>query len=222
MDVEKEIQLNDGWWIPKHRPELHAKWRHPVRAQMAKDIGVIERTLKHVKGRECAVQAGARVGLWPKILAGHFKAVYTFEPEHRNYACAERNLEQCENVSLYQAALGAKQGVAIVEVSNDTDGSHQIVKDHLPNKVTQSTPVVAIDSFNINPDVMFLDIEGFELFAIQGAYSTIKRCRPVIVAEHNSAMKRYGLNPHQIKEYLAPFGYTVVDRHYKDWIFVPR
>lgn len=206
------MKLVDGWYITDEDAAIRS---HPVRRQMAKDIRVIEVALKHVWKRDLVIQAGARVGLWPFTLAEHFKRVIAYEPESRNEGCARANTEHLPNVEIRKAALGKAPDRMMVEYSDYQSGSHQIVT----TAGDEWCEVVTIDSLNESPDAIFLDIEGFELFALEGAHETLKRCRPLLVLEENEARARYGIGRGTLAVALKPYGYKAVDRVGKDWIF---
>jgi FkbM family methyltransferase len=213
------VQLVDGWYITS---EDVAKNHHPVRYQSAKDIRVIDVALKHIVGRDCVIQAGARVGLWPKTLAQHFRKVVAFEPEGRNFECAKANLADCDNVELHKAALSKAQGRGWLAFSEEQTGSHWMAVGPGVAMIPEgeSCDTVAIDDLNLSPDAIFLDIEGWELVALGGAQKTIDACKPVLVLEENSARKRYGFEKGALASRLKPYGYVVADRVGKDLIFV--
>jgi FkbM family methyltransferase len=209
------LKLVDGWYITD---EDVAKNHHPVRYQMAKDIRVIDAALRHIVGRDCVIQAGARIGLWPKTLAQHFRRVIAFEPETRNYECAKLNLADCDNVELHKAALGAEHYVAWLAYSGEQTGSHWLQEAKPVNG--EQCEIRVIDDLGLSPDAIFLDVEGFELNALEGARNTIAACKPVLVLEENSARERYGFAKGALATWLRPFGYVVADRVGKDLIFV--
>lgn len=211
------MKLVDGWYITDEDAEIRA---HPVRHQMAKDIRVIDAALRHIDGRDCVIQAGARVGLWPKTLARHFRSVIAFEPETRNHDCAIANLSDCDNVELHKAALGAEHELAWLAFSSEKSGSHWL-QEAKPGAGEQCE-IRTIDGLGVSPDAIFLDVEGYEIYALAGARETIEACRPVLVLEENRARERYGIRKGELQEWLYPFGYTVVDRVGKDLILVCR
>lgn len=45
--------------------------------------------LPYVRGRECVVQAGGHVGVWPLLLAKKFATVHTFEPDEACFRAME-------------------------------------------------------------------------------------------------------------------------------------
>jgi FkbM family methyltransferase len=212
------VILVDGWYITDDDASIRA---NPIRHQMAKDIRVIDAALKHVVGRDCVIQAGARVGLWPKTLAKHFRKVIAFEPETRNYDCAKANLADCDNVELHKAALATGVKDAWLQFSDEKSGSHFLQTGSQIGE-GELCEVREIDSLNLSPDAIFLDVEGVELLALVGGKETISACRPVLVLEENRSRERYGFQKGALAEWLAPFGYSVVDRVGKDLIFVSR
>ena len=74
-------------------------------------------------------------------------------------------------------------------------------------------PMLTIDSLKLNAcDMIQLDVEGFEQFAISGAIETIKKFKPVIIAE------RFDTNEHQTA--MRGINYTLVDISGMDSIYV--
>lgn len=57
-----------------------------------------------------------------------------------------------------------------------------------------------IDSLNLNPDFVKIDIQGFELEALKGMEKTIKKNNPIILVEISQDLNL-------IKQYLKNFGY---------------
>lgn len=206
------MRLVGGWYITSEDADIRAS---PIRHQMAKDVRIIDLALRYVRHRSLVIQAGARVGLWPAVLAKDFERVIAFEPETRNYECAKLNLWDCENIELHHEALGKEAGQRMIEFSKIQSGSHQIVE----TGGDEPCEVVTIDSLNESPDAIFLDIEGYELFALEGALETIGRCKPLLVIEQNDSRLRYGIDKSQIVGLLKPFGYESVDRCGKDIVY---
>lgn len=215
------MRYEDGWWLPDFE---NPQKGHPIKHQQGNDIKVIDKALAATIGRKCVIQAGCRLGLWPKTLAGHFEMVYTFEPEQQNYDCAALNLDGLDNVNLYHAALGHRQQDAFIELNEHSGagGSHQVVDTPKRGTKTQPITVMTIDSLLLNPDLIMLDIEGYEMYALIGAKHTLERCSPIVVIEQNDARLRYGIKKPQISRVLDQLGYVPVDRQYKDTIYARR
>ena len=143
--------------------------------------------------KRVVVQAGGHVGLWPKALATHFEAVYTFEPEHFNFCALAFNCME-DNVYAFRAALGAEP--ATTGLGNTTGKSGEFFCEGEGN-----ITVIRVDDLGLsNLDALVLDVEGYELAALQGAEKTITRCHPVLWIE-------YRQNQKAILDYLASIGY---------------
>jgi hypothetical protein len=72
-----------------------------------------------------------------------------------------------------------------------------------------SIPQVRIDDLELSPDLIHLDLEGFEGPAIEGALATIKKCKPVIVLEDHGFGNEYGFSQSSIEEMLKDLGYNI-------------
>ncbi len=144
-----------------------------------------------LKGRRTCVQAGGCVGIWPVRLSMFFEAVHTFEPEDVNFTCLEANTIDIPNVTRYHAALGEEAKMVHVEYPEPGNPGTFYVQEG------GSTPMMTIDSLELeNVDLIYLDVEGYEVQVLRGAAETIERCRPVIgVEEYPNYLPRFGLPP---------------------------
>jgi len=150
-----------------------------------------------VPEKRVAVQAGGAMGMWAKRMAQEFGVVYTFEPNPQSFYCCSFNCPE-ENVVPFHAALGAEP--ALIKVSTP----HR-EQNYGANRVTGAghVPVMTIDSLELEHcDLLMLDIEGYELFALQGALETIKRCKPVIVLEDKGCSTEFGYQKGRVERFL--------------------
>jgi len=159
------------------------------------------------------VQAGGNAGFYVKQYAEMFEKVYTFEPDPVSFYCLNLNVTT-PNVFKYQACLGnehkcVKLNNTYYSQGEGHGGSHVIL-----NQEGSETPNFKIDDLNLSIcDLIHLDIEGFEKFAILGAIDTIVKCKPVIVIEDFAPWKeRYDSNLGQIEELLFAMGYKFIDK----------
>lgn len=175
--------------------------------------------LKHTPGRQLIVQAGANVGVYPIALAKHFEVVVTCEPDPTNCECLAKNLNAHDpelRVRSVRAAFGAAEGVCSpVVVSEGNCGAHRV--DYAAGEV----PVITIDSLKLEAcDGLWLDLEGSELFALQGAVETIKRFGPTIRIEDKGLDARFFNVPRgEVQTFLAGLGYSQVDAIGRDKVF---
>lgn len=160
---------------------------------------------------DVVIQAGGNAGLYPKLYSKVFKEVYTFEPDPRWFYCLDHNIKE-DNIKKYHAALGSNNNPVRMEYNLEIPNG----KQNLGAKrveVGGTIQQIKIDDLNISPDLIHLDIEGFEGEAILGSIETIRKCHPVIVLETNDSGKKYGWPLEKIEKILFDEGYKIV----KDW-----
>ena len=173
----------------------------------------------HLKNRECCIQAGGCVGVWPIRLAQFFDVVYTFEPEPVNYQCLINNTEGIDNINCYESALGKDRDLMvrmeIPEKLKGNCGAYQVIEK---GKIKTT----CIDDLDINPSLIYLDIEGSEYDALMGASETIKRSRPVIGMEDKGWNSRYNHGASPVDLLKSRFDYKVLCKPFaSDIILVP-
>lgn len=177
------------------------------------DIAV---AVAHCRGRTVALQAGGNCGVWPRRMAETFGTVYTFEPDAQNFTALAVNTADLQNVIRFQAALGDGSGFVDLERRTVNCGAHYI-------SGPGSIPVMRIDDLALPAcDLIYLDIEGYELRALHGATRTIARHLPVIAFEDKGLSDKFGSAQGDIEAWMASkFGYRVAERARKDVIMVP-
>lgn len=187
-----------------------------------KELPTLEYVLSFVSERTAVVQAGGNLGVFPKRLAQEFETVYTFEPEPELFDIMCHNAPE-RNIIKIQAALGYdRQLVTMSRARRQQDGgnSHEGIT-HVAG--SGSIPVLRVDDLSLSVcNLLYLDIEGYELFALQGAAETIARCRPVIAVEVNKSLEFMSHTEEDVRVFVRMQGYEFVERVRSDEIFVPR
>ena len=205
-EIRNSQLFGDGWLWPKHDTICWDFFNKPLTSNLdSNDPATFPYDIvNYVNKRTCVIQAGGNSGLYPKIYSKFFDKVYTFEPDLDWFTCMAHNVTET-NVFKFQCCLGndsTSLNVSTPSWHSDNYGAIRVTG-------TGSIPQLTIDSFNTEPDLIHLDIEGYELFALQGAIETIKKHTPVIVVEINDVMcQTYGYREHDIDALLSPFGYT--------------
>lgn len=184
----------------------------------------LAKALEFVTDFSGALDGGAHVGTWTALLSARFGAVHAFEPSADTFEALQANQQAFgwPNVQLHHAALGATRGV----VSMGLDPAHAAIGNTGARFVQPGTDVaqLTIDSLQL-PSLGFLklDVEGGEVFALQGAKATLRRCQPVVLFENKFLWKRYGLPRQAPQSFLIDLGYRQVAIVSKDEIWaVPR
>jgi FkbM family methyltransferase len=187
-----------------------------------RDLQNLEVAVSHCALKRSCVQAGGNLGLFPKRLSEDFKRVFTFEPDPKLFTYCKHNAPE-ENIVHVCAALGKSyEPVALSGKRRDTSGraAHEGLT-HVtgPGKIPQTT----IDDLVIyDCDLIYLDIEGYELNALEGAVRTIDRSSPVIAVEVNGTGEHYGVKNEMLREWLHMRGYRMVSRLNSDEVYVAK
>lgn len=136
--------------------------------------------LKYVTQYRLALDIGAHIGLRSRELSPRFSAVYAFEPNLTTYCCLVENISFLGNITAFNVALGAKEGeVAMMESTTrpGNSGSYFCTAG-------TGTRLRTLDSFGFKAvDFIKIDVEGFELFVLQGGEHTIRESHPVLLLE---------------------------------------
>jgi FkbM family methyltransferase len=166
--------------------------------------------LSNVKKFDVVVQAGGNCGMYPRLLAQHFKRVYTFEPDPLNFHCLVNNT-QLENVIKIQAALGDENRlITVVRGGFSNVGTHTVAENNeaqltwvVPfQSVLTNIPCMTLDTLNLDQcDFIQLDVEGYEAKVLRGAKNTIEKFKPAISCENGHVSG--------VKDFLVSLGYTV-------------
>lgn len=179
-------------------------------------VGDLELAYRHCRGFDVAVQAGGNCGIWPKAMGEKFRVVYSFEPDPMNFRCLCANAP-AENIFKFNAALGHKHGLVDLCRRPENVGAHFVFGNAC------EIPMMRIDDLQLATcDLIYLDIEGYELHALMGATETIKASSPVVVVEDKGMSERYGIAKGQVVTWMADtFGYHVAERVHRDVVLVP-
>lgn len=161
------------------------------------------------------IQAGGACGIWPVYLSRYFERVVTFEPDPDNYKCLLQNMSHAlGEITAYHGALGRETGkgsLCLDPSELDNSGAFYLVPG-------QDVKIGTIDNLEVDScGLIQLDIEGFELEALQGGRQTIEKYRPVVMIEEKPLPQ--STRPHTLaREWLQALGYKEVARIHRDVI----
>lgn len=177
-----DIRCWRGLWLPKkeqHLPRFIARTGYHKRdGFLTYQYRKYKAALPYVKNHRVALDIGAHVGQWSRVMAMDFGRVEAFEPVPLYRKCWLKNLEGVGNASCKPVALGEKS--QLVSLENVTPGSYG------DTRVTDGsdTTMWTLDSFGFEDiDFIKIDCEGYERFVLEGAVETLKKCRPTMVVE---------------------------------------
>jgi len=148
-----------------------------------------------LKEGDIFVDIGANIGyylLHGSYLVGTTGIVFGFEPIPKNFEFCKKNVElnNLKNVVLYQYALWNEKTEKTMISPEGFPGNSQMFNGGDGIVVS----CITLDSMNIRPNLIKMDIEGAEPFALQGMRATIKAFKPKIILEMNRLALRNGFN----------------------------
>jgi FkbM family methyltransferase len=148
-------------------------------------------------------------------IVGPTGRVETFEPIPTNVTLIRASVgeNRFSNVTLHQVAASDRAG----KVRFQTIGTNGGVVNDSSQDFDLEVQCVALDDYlpsDIHVDVVKMDIEAHEVFALSGMRKLIQRCRPAIAVEwHPWAMQNHGHEPERLLRDLLAYDYalSVVD-----------
>lgn len=150
-----------------------------------------------------AVDVGAHVGLWSMILAKNFARVAAFEPMRDHVECLRLNCP--DNVEVHRVALSSQRDTLMVWIDRAFSGDA-----HVSAVEGVKVRAAALDSYALSPDLLKLDVEGFESPVLIGAADTIMIHRPVVVVEQKGRDEElHGFPRDEARRILERWGYEV-------------
>lgn len=162
--------------------------------------------LSQVKNFDVVIQAGGNCGMYASFYKNYFKEVYTFEPNELNYYCLNINCTDDGYHKFYGGLGNDTKPLSISNGPNHNVGMYKIINQ--PGNI----PMYLIDDLNLQKcDLIHLDIEGYEINALDGGKNTINKFKPVIIVEKS--------NDTIVDDYLQSMGYSVYKKLKMDIIY---
>lgn len=165
-----------------------------------------------VKEDSICVDIGANIGYY--VLLESLKAtkgrVYAIEPVQGNYNILRKNIfiNHCKNVDTYKYAIGDHKGEVEMVVPDKKNLSY--IPHDLPqrehalfgtNIEHEKVPLTTLDEFclknGVTPDLVRMDVEGHEIYIIQGMTRTLERMRKgswIFIEMHLTPLGHDGIN----------------------------
>jgi FkbM family methyltransferase len=216
-------------WLP---------WGYPILVDPAEQIGwaiysrsiyelpLTEALFRLAAPGDIVVDGGANIGYATSILAarvGPTGKVHCFEPNPQVFEKLSRNIEMWEERGqrgrfvLHKEALGARAATATLHIPASFDwngGRARIESSPIDEPGTRVTvPVVPLDSLLAQHEtisVVKLDLEGFELDALQGMTSLLRERRVKAIV-----FEEFRPYPAPTHEFLKSFGYSIFGLDYR-------
>jgi FkbM family methyltransferase len=176
------------------------------------------------------LDVGAHFGLWSVYAAsivGRTGKAFAFEPSPA-FAVLRENAALNSPVQAFNMGLGAEDGEAIFfdqgtassgSFVNEVTRINERFQPTVPiggNKVKICTLDTLLAELGTRPDLIKVDVEGFEFEVMRGAENVLRNMRPVILIEiHPPQLKLSGSSDQALIAFLESKGYAleVIDRN---------
>ena len=146
------------------------------------------------------VDIGANIGYYALMesrLVGKDGTIYAIEPSPTNIEFLNKNikLNNCKNIDVYQIGMGSKEGLVKMYIS-----PHSNLNSLIPLKNKKIIKVIDINTTRLDtfledkryPDLIRMDVEGYEYNIIKGMKNTLKVKKPLklFIELHPHVMKK--------------------------------
>jgi FkbM family methyltransferase len=189
--------------------------------------GLIKFLAMVLRENDCFIDIGAHIGYFSLLgatLVGCHGQVFAFEPEKKNYRYLYENiaLNDFNNISLFNNAVGLETKTAKIFINADNDAGHALWNvgchpDYLKSRlhcITRDVQVASLDSLLQGvhvPNIRLINIDtcGAEFDIIQGAVSTIESHKvPYIVCGINRfGLQQMGTSEQELRQFMGYMGY---------------
>jgi FkbM family methyltransferase len=198
-----EVNNSKMFLLPKkgaiHRELFSYKKREPICTNYVMYSGIL-------KEGDVVLDIGANIGYYVLVesqLVGKSGKVYAVEPVRSNFELLERNvqLNNFKNVSTFQFAFGEKDTKSEIYVS-DKSNLCAMNRNAVGGKIisAQEVCVETVDAFfkdKAPPNLIRMDVEGYEYEIIKGMAKTLKGNIKILAELH--PLRRY-LDPEKMDE----------------------
>ena len=161
--------------------------------------------------RACSIDIGAHVGFWTNYMAKDFEWVHSFEPVSDNYDCLVKN--KPDNCTTYKFGLGIQEEKKTLYLgSRANSGGWSYIKGD--REIEETVELRTLDSFDLEPDLIKIDVEGSHMSVLRGASETLKKYKPVVIVENEGIESR-----RKTGNFLGKLGAGFVSNYGKDCMY---
>lgn len=163
-------------------------------------VAEMDAFLAHATGRRCLLDIGAMHGVFSLAFGGRAIAV---DPSPVAFAHLLYNVHGCSLITPVECALADKPG----SVPMHYEGEHAVVGGAGLTALTRTGDELC-NSLAASPDLVKIDVEGYEVRVLAGLHETLRRCRPVVFIEvHPERIRAAGNHPEDVGHFFTSLDY---------------
>lgn len=172
---------------------------------------------KNLEKQKTIVDIGARRGAWYKALAKNFSSspAILFEPTPSIDKVLRNGFyNSFPNAIVYKNALSNTNKETTFYIDRDDAAWSGLQQQKINGRYKSiKVEVRTLDSFNLdNVGLIKMDVEGNELYTLQGCVKTIKKFHPIIYFECADVhMTPYNYSSKDIYKFLESINYEILD-----------
>ncbi|MDP1800615.1 MAG: FkbM family methyltransferase [Bacteroidota bacterium] len=153
------------------------------------DAFEIDLLKKNIQKNDVVLDIGANIGFYATILSdivGENGVVHCFEPDTKNFEHLKKTTANFKNIKINNKAVGPRTEKLKIYTSKNLNVDHRTYKPEEYDKEIEIDAVSIDDHLSSNLKVNFIkmDIQGFEMQAIQGMQHILEKNKDVkIISE---------------------------------------
>lgn len=158
------------------------------------------------------VDVGSNVGSYTLLASGVKNASsISFEPSIDAFNRLNKNIQinkLFDKVNTFNAAVGNKDG--IMKFTKNNNLTNHILTEKDDTSEYEEVKIISLDTIlkNYSPNIIKIDVEGFELSVLNGALETLrKKSLHSIIMETNGSNNRYGFSNNDLISILEKNGF---------------
>lgn len=182
------------------------------------EINILKLLRSYIKEDSICLDIGSNIGQHALFMAcvakkGH---VYAFEPIKSLAEQIEKSIHQngMKNITVENIAISDRNDTVPIYINNLNAGMSTLF--HRDNFTTQERIQTRIFSSFWNNrsqiDVIKMDVEGYEYYALSGMEEELRKYSPVVLFEFSPVLyKKMGLSSQAILDFMFDIGYKLYD-----------
>jgi FkbM family methyltransferase len=167
------------------------------------------------------IDVGAHIGYYTALVAPVVRQCYAFEPDPRNTGDLKAATRSLQNVEILEQAVADVEGEGFLDVSMESSINH-LSPDRSGTRL-HPVRITSVDALcRQRPDARIaavkIDIEGFDILALEGAQHTAITHRPAFLIEYGLEEGRPN-SPGRLADFLRRTDYRLYAVSRKDSSF---
>lgn len=182
-------------WFERYQSNTQNGWHEPSLTRLLEVLA---------KDRKCLIDIGAHLGYFSALFASApDRTAYSIELNPRTFLLLESTLKGASGVEgrtiQINAGLSAEPGEVFVETGNTSPTFSLVKEDKDTSARGRRVKITTLDQFceemGAMPDVIKIDVEGFERQVWRGGQQIIAKYRPILIVEvHTPQLERQNIS----------------------------